>query len=94
MGAGAGLREWGEVGVVVALRDEEKKGGVKEVLRDEEEEEEGEGLKGEVMVRVEDEDSIVRGATGHLMSETRETSQLLAPQCKHLDPREMRTDKQ
>lgn len=73
-----------EVGVVVALRDEEKKDEVKEVLRDEEEEEEG-GLRGEVRAR--DEDTIVRGVTRPLTLEMRETSQLLAPLSKQLDPK-------
>jgi len=71
-----------EVGVVVALRDEEKKDEAKEVLRDEEEEG---GLRGEVRVR--DEDTIVRGVTRPLMLEMRETSQLLAPLSKQLDPK-------
>lgn len=72
-----------EVGVVVALRDEEKKDEVKEVLRDEEEEEGG--LRGEVRAR--DEDTIVRGVTRPLTLEMRETSRLLAPLSKQLDPK-------
>ena len=83
VGVGGGLLVGVEVGVVVALRDEEKKDEVKEVLRDEEEEEGG--LRGEVMVR--DEDTIVRGVTRPLMLEMRETSQLLAPLSKQLDPK-------
>lgn len=83
VGVGGGLLVGVEVGVVVALRDEEKKDEAKEVLRDEEEEEGG--LRGEVMVR--DEDTIVRGVTRPLMLEMRETSRLLAPLSKQLDPK-------